>query len=402
MDQSSSPNGSQERQLNWCVALGIFVAMLTVFDLGHGSNRAAKAEPAKKLIQPTDGSHTKSVDPQMGVYRWVVATDNVDAFGDWLGRDPLWGVDFIGSESWDNVEWPTYWLEAWSKWVHARPGRRFILSVPLLPGPVDGSGPVQGMKDLHVPVSLAKGAAGDYNHHFEQLARNLVDYKLENTILRLGWEFNGSWYTWKAKEDPKLFAEYWRQIVKTMRSVPGGENLRFCWNPTLGDQDFPADQAWPGDDYVDYVGLDVYDDCWNPDTYPWPKEASAEVIAARQQKVWDEWIWNSPRGLRFWTQFAADHHKPLVIPEWGLNERDDGHGGGDNPIFIQKMHDFVTNRDNNVYFHCYFDVNVPDEGHYHQLSAGKHISGNPDTTHFPKSAALFHQLFAKPTTPSTP
>jgi len=262
--------------------------------------------------------------------------------------------------------------------------------VPLLPGPVDGSGPTQGNIDLSKPVSLEKGATGEYNHHFKQLAENLVKYRLADSILRLGWEFNGDWYTWRAKGKEKFFAEYWRQIVKTMRAVPGTEKLQFCWNPTLGDQQFPAEQAWPGPKFVDYVGLDVYDETWNPDTYPFPPGASPELIEQRQKKVWDEWLMGSKWGLAFWSKFARQQGKPLAIPEWGVNKREDGHGGLDNPLFIERMHAFIAERANNVAFHCYFDVNAPD-GH-HQLSPGK--SGNENVA-FPKSAAKFRVLFGK-------
>src|SRR5262249_51911062 len=160
--------------------------------------------------------------------------------------------------------------ENWGKWVNAQPGRRLILAIPILAGPPDGSGPKQGSKEPNVPVSLEKGAKGDYNPHFKDLAENLVKYRLGETILRPAWEFNGGWYAWKAKGKTKEFAEYWRQIVTTMRAVAGTEKIKFCWNPTLGEQDFPADEAWPGDAFVDYVGVDVYDETWNADTYPWP------------------------------------------------------------------------------------------------------------------------------------
>ena len=155
-----------------------------------------------------------------------------------------------------------------------------------------------------------------------------------------------------------------------MRAVPGTERLTFCWNPTLGDQDFPADEAWPGDEYVDFVGVDVYDETWNKDTYPWPATASAAEISARRRKVWDEWIMHSPRGLAFWTKFAQKHGKPLAIPEWGAEPPRGRPRRGDNPWFVEQMHAFVTDPANRVAFHCYFDVNVPGEDHRHQLSPG--------------------------------
>lgn len=343
-------------------------------------------------VPPSAAANT---GPHLGVYRWANKPANIDAFADWLGRPTVWAVDFIGGESWDNIQWPVWWLEGWSPWVRAKPGRRLILGVPMLAGPVDRSGPTQGKIDVRLPVSLKDGAAGRYNHHFKQLAENLVTNKLTDSVLRPGWEFNGGWYAWAAKGQAKEFAEYWRQIVTTMRATPGAERLKFCWNPTLGDQDFPADEAWPGDAYVDFVGVDVYDETWNKDTYPWPAGASPDEIAGRRRKVWEEWIMGSPRGLAFWTKFAEKHDKPLAIPEWGLNRRKDGHGGGDNALFIERMHAFVMDPANRVAFHCYFDVNVPGDDHRHQLSPGLDEQGKPDQTEYPNAAAAFRKLFTQ-------
>src|SRR6185436_17837345 len=157
---------------------------------------------------PADATLPQAAEPVIGTYHWPNGTAGVDAFAAWLGRPSVWALDFVGSESWDNVGWPTWWLEAWSKWTHARPGQRLILAIPLLPGPVDGSGPDQGKIDVKKPVSLEQGAAGAYNPHFKQLAENLVAHKLTDSILRPGWEFNGGWYTWRGKGKTKAFAEY--------------------------------------------------------------------------------------------------------------------------------------------------------------------------------------------------
>ncbi len=332
-------------------------------------------------------------EPALGTYHWPNGTAGVDAFAAWLGRDTVWGLDFVGGESWDNAGWPTWWLEAWSKWLNAKPGRQFILSIPILAGPVDGGGPTQGSKDVKVPVSLELGAAGQYDQHFRELAANLAQHTMGGVILRPAWEFNGDWYAWHAKGKAKAFIDYWQRIVKTMRAVPGAEGLKFCWNPTLGDQQFPADEAWPGDDFVDFVGVDVYDETWNAETYPWPADASAVEIEWRQKKVWAEWIMDSPRGLAFWTKSARDHGKPLAIPEWGLVAASHQHGGKDNPHFIEQMHAFITDPNNNVGFHCYFDINESD--HRHQLSPGVTGTGKQEGTEFPKSAAKFRALFKK-------
>ena len=219
---------------------------------------------------------------------------------------------------------------------------------------------------------------------------------MANTILRIGWEFNGGWYTSRGSDDPKAWAAYFAQIVKTMRGVPGTQKLLFCWNPTVGSLQFPAVQAWPGDEFVDIVGIDVYDQSWAKETYPLPKDATEEEILTRQKRAWNNWNYNGNDGMVFWSKFAASHKKPLAICEWGLCNRKDGHGGMDDPYFVEQMYQFIMDPKNNVMFHCYFDVQAGD-GH-HQLSPG--AKGN-EVTEFPRSAAKFQELFGGRELPTT-
>jgi hypothetical protein len=272
----------------------------------------------------------------------------------------------------------------------------------MLVGGWDGKGPTRGM-GAGKPVSLVEGATGAYNDYYKMLATKLVEQGLGNSIIRLGQEFNGGWYTWRASVNPQAYAAYWRQIVTTMRSVPGTEKLEFCWNPAMGWQQFPADQAWPETDkdgkylgnYVDYVGLDLYDDSWMANTYPWPEGTSDADIAARQNTVWKSVLLDGQFGLNFWKKFASDHKKKFALPEWGVSQRSDKHGGLDNPQFIENMYKFITDPANDVAFHVYFDVWAPDGNH--QLSPGESWDS---VTKFPKSAAKFRELFGGPVVPA--
>jgi hypothetical protein len=340
--------------------------------------------------EPAVSSSSTPSKPFLAVYRWSIGEDGGvngnEAFTKWLGRKIVWAEDFFPSDAWDNIEGGGWQLGPWSDWKKAAYGRRVIFSIPLLPGAWDRSGPKTG-EYANQSVSLKMGAKGAYNLFFRKLAQNLVSYGLGNSILRLGWEFNGGWYTWRASDDPADFAEYWRRIVTTMRTVPGAKNLLFDWNPALGWQQFPAEKAWPGDNFVDIVGLDVYDDSWMPDTYPWPADSSPAEIEKRRNVVWDKVLLNGDHGLLFWSKFASAHHKPFSIPEWGVDNRTDHHGGMDDPSFIQRMAEYIIDPTNHVYFHSYFDVQAGD-GH-HQISPG--VKGT-EKTEFPLSAALFRKL----------
>ena len=344
-----------------------------------------QAEQTKSI--PVNDNKTA---PYLSVYRWDVSglkNGEHDAYAKWLNRTSVWPQSHQPKDTWDNVRGADWQLEPWAEWMKKHPEARFTLSVSLLAGPWDNSGPKNGI-DAGVPVSLAEGAKGKYNEHFKKLAENLVACGLGDSILRPGWEFNGGWMPWRVDNAEKAtaFAAYWRQIVKTMRSVPGAEKLHFCWNPNIGHQAYPADKSWPGDEYVDSIGLDYYDDGYIKDSYPWPEGASEEEVQRRREKVWDHYL-NSPYGLLWWKKFAKEHNKPLAIPEWGVNQKKDKHGGLDNVYYIEQMHAFITDPDNNVLFHCYFDVEAGDG--WHQLSPGM----NNYQTKFPKAAARFKELF---------
>jgi len=150
--------------------------------------------------------------------------------------------------------------------------------------------------------------------------------------LRLGWEFNGNWFRWyvATSADAANFVAFWRQIVTTMRAVPGQE-FKFLWNPNgPSDTPYTPAQAYPGNAYVDYVGTDVYDNFWGtPFTpqYAWAHQLS------------QQW------GLDWLAAFSAEQNKPIAIPEWSDEYRSDGHGLGDDPSFIDNMANWFVEND---------------------------------------------------------
>ena len=357
------------------VVLGVFAVSASW--AGYHPNRSAKAV-------------------QMGVYRWGAANSTggakgVEAFGDWVNLPDVWAEDFEACDRWqNNIAGGGWQLGEWGEWKRKNPkARRLVLSVPLLPGGWDRSG--SRAENEKGKVSLAAGAAGEYNRHFESLAKMLVRYGLDDVILRLGWEMNGGWYSWRASGEASEFAAYFRQIVQTMRAVKGTEKFEFCWNPALGWLQFPCDQCYPGDEWVDYIGVDVYDDSWAQNTYPLSDDMSDKEREERRLRAWNEVIWGGNFGLKWFIDFAKRHKKPMCIPEWGVNRRPDGHGGLDDPGFIERMHKVISDPKNNIVWHCYFDVEAGDGKH--QLSPG--LNGKHQTI-FPKSSKRFLELFAGP------
>jgi hypothetical protein len=180
--------------------------------------------------------------------------------------------------------------------------------------------------------TLVAAAAGDYNSKFYELGTLLVRDGLSNTIIDLGREMNGRWYEWSEHRappsEPDAYIRAWRQIVTTMRSVPG-QHFKFLWTVFMTNSSV-AD-SWPGHAYVDYIGTDIFD-WYGGSNYSYPHTASG---ALDHEGKWQQILTAEPGGLNWMAAFSQAMGKPIIIPEWGL----DFHtfGGQDDPLFITNM-----------------------------------------------------------------
>jgi len=282
----------------------------------------------------------------IGVFRQGGTTPaSVAEWERWVGRRLTHVSTYLSDSSWQDMQESAGWFS--QQW-----DRRYTVTagVPLL---VDDGG------------SLAAGAAGRYDAHWRALASTLVAHGQPTAILRLGWEFNGPWFRWSALRDPGAFAGYWRHIVTAMRSVPGAGGLRFDWNPGVGPHNVPL-AAYPGDAYVDIIGLDIYDRSFGP--------RLAETGAR-----WADFM-DGPFGLRWHRDFARAHGKPMSFPEWGVSDVHVAGGTADNAQFVQALADWIAS--NNVAYQSYFDCDKPGDG-AHRLMTGR----------FPGAAGAYRDRF---------
>ena len=248
-----------------------------------------------------------------------------------IGRKLDAVADFFAADSWPSMLSDAQWaLGCWQGQPY-----RMAIGVPLI---VKGG-------------SLSAAAAGEYDDQFRKLGALMVAKGQANAMLRLGWEFNGGWYPWTAK-DPEAFKAAFRRVVGVLRST-SGQHFTIVWNPTLGAGHTAPQALWPGDDVVDQIGLDVYNQSWrHQDTDP--------------QVRWQGYLTGN-YGLNWLASFATAHGKPISIPEWGTGTRPDGHGWGDDPLFIHNMAAWM--RSHNVVFQSYWDFTASD--YDATMSAGK-------------------------------
>ncbi|HLI42908.1 MAG TPA: glycosyl hydrolase [Acidimicrobiales bacterium] len=267
----------------------------------------ANAPPARATVTVTNPSSV------IGVYAGAGQASEVLGIEHRLGLRSMYAMDFLDGSSWSTLSDPDWLLQVWG-----HTGLKMIWGVDMLPN----SG-----------ASLAVGATGAYDSWYRLLAERLVAGGQGSSLIRLGWEFNGGWFPWAANGQAAAFVQYWRDIVDTMRSVPGG-HFRFEWNPTRGDMGVgPLSEYYPGNQYVNVIGLDVYDIEWGH--YP---GAVAE---------WQHML-TQPYGLDWLASFGAAHGKPISFPEWGLGWGTGGNGpagGGDNAYFVEHMAEFIRTHD---------------------------------------------------------
>jgi beta-mannanase len=99
-------------------------------------------------------------------------------------------------------------------------------------------------------------AAGAYDSHFVTLGNTLKRYNRADAFVRLGWEGNGDWYAWSVGSDPAAWTSCFRREVTALRSAD--PTARIDWNMNK-DGRVGAQLMYPGDAYVDVVGVDFYD-----------------------------------------------------------------------------------------------------------------------------------------------
>jgi hypothetical protein len=277
----------------------------------------------------------------IGVYRGAaVDIIPVQAYEAFLGMRAGTTVSYVLAFMLDNPTWPQFEqaiLAAGTNsgvpgpsataWAPLLGGRQLMLAVPAC---------CQG-------TTWADEASSANDTHWAALTQTLVSGGLGSCLLRIGREFTGGWYRWSASTNTasgnyyQTYQAGYAHVVQVMKAA--GFTGKFIWNPYLGQGTMGpstgAENAYPGDSVVDWIGIDVYD---GPDGTNYP---AGEVIRtpAQQQAVWNRLLtqWD---GLEGWRNWAVGRNKPLCYPEYGLRLWNDGgvyKGGGDNAVFIREF-----------------------------------------------------------------
>ena len=204
-------------------------------------------------------------------------------FEKWIGRP----VDALqvhsGAKDWD--DWYNsigFEIDLWKS-----VDRRILWSIPLIPG----------------TGNLVAASNGSYDDAYRRAAKLISGSypKQAQIYIRVGWEFNGPWKPWSSIGLEKEFIGAYRRFVDAFRSA--SNRFIFEWTPNIGSHGNNPEQSYPGDAYVDLIGMDFYYDTqWHP---------------VDNRKAW-EYMLNQNYGLKWHQEFAARHKKQTAYSEWAF------------------------------------------------------------------------------------
>jgi hypothetical protein len=113
--------------------------------------------------------------------------------------------------------------------------------------------------------AIADGQSDGYITKFADAVRALN----LPVAISFGHEMNGNWYPWGAGQtSASAFVAAWRHIHNLFIQA-GASNVIWVWNPNIINPvpDVQLEPYWPGDAYVDWVGITGYFPASGPETF---------------------------------------------------------------------------------------------------------------------------------------
>jgi hypothetical protein len=310
------------------------------------SARALIARPRTAGAWPgTNGNSGVNGDP-------VFDTAHVQQFCSARGRACKVAQTYTDRTSWESMTKGT----SWTFEFFADFDGMLVISQGLLP---DGG-----------EADLAGCAAGAFDEQFADFGTLMVQHGRGDSVVRLGWEFNERTMTWRATDTAAWIGCYRHAATALRRTNPA---VLLDWS--INGHGTPAalcggvsTNCYPGDAYVDIIGIDNYDH------YPW----------AATKAVFDRTA-TEPEGLSWLFAFAGKHGKPFSVGEWGVVPT--GDAGAENPNFVRWMYEW-------------FAAHAPDlayEAYFSDCGAGGVQSSlfrpDRDCEQNPRSAAVYQSLY---------
>jgi hypothetical protein len=217
-----------------------------------------------------------------------------DQFRTALGESPVIFTTFLdpGNGDWGAVaNYSAYGIDQMNTWSGAAP-----VTIPLVGWPMTDYG-------NNSSSDFANIAAGGWDSRFTAAYNSYVNHGYRTIYIRPGWEMNGDWYPWSVTPSNAAgFAAAFRRIADHAHAYSGAI-VKTVWNPGYipgGGTDFTT--FYPGDNYVDFIGIDTYG-------------ATSGVDPNGPLFTYSD---NNHFSLDDCCRFAIAHNKMMCFPETGV------------------------------------------------------------------------------------
>jgi mannan endo-1,4-beta-mannosidase len=231
--------------------------------LSVNSNATSEAKAMLKYIYSISGKQTLTALHE----QLYVMSKNTDSIAKLTGKYPsIWGGEFGFSDERhdiDNIKYRPQLLEEIIK-QHAAGAMITITyhqAPPTIGEPCDfrpgvlGKLTAEEYHDLLTPGTKIYNTWKGMVDKLAGLFKNLQDKNIP-VFLRPYHEMNGGWFWWSGKNGDSSYIKLYRQLYHYLTDQCKIDNLIWVWSPT--NQHFNLNEYFPGKEYVDIFGFDIY------------------------------------------------------------------------------------------------------------------------------------------------
>jgi hypothetical protein len=241
---------------------------------------------------------------------------------------------------------------------------------------------------------VTAGNTTQFDTYYNSMADELALYAPNFLIIRVGWELNHSfpWSIARCDTTEKVngYKNTHRKIVNKLRAAfaKRGKTFVVSWSFVRESTKLkrPLTELYPGDSYVDTIGLDYYDRIY-------PNWGLNNKTDAKFQEMANRGTVSQPFGINTWFAFAKSMKKPFSVDEWGIfnstTNPDPTTHCGDNDVFIRNMFKFFDSHKNETVA-TLTKGSVPAIAFENYFNSGDHMLG---TSKSPKATAAYRALW---------
>jgi hypothetical protein len=189
----------------------------------------------------------------------------------------------------------------------------------------------------HSRVQLKDIIDGKWDTYIRTWAREIKNFR-HPVFLRVAHEFNIEGYPWGVvnnEQDPEIYIKTYRHIVDIFKKEKV-KNVKWVWcfmNYSHPDEKWNDwVEAYPGDDYVDWIGIDGYN--WGT-TQSWSDWQAFSILFRDQVR----------RSKKLWPD------KPIMIAEFSSAEK-----GGDKAAWIKEIPGYLRSSMRDIDLIVWFDI----------------------------------------------